>query len=184
MRSRRNFALHLLCILLFCLPAYQSAAAEPGMQTLSAVSKPVAAPAFELTDLDGRPQKLADYLGKVVVLNFWATWCPPCREEMPSMQRGWEKVRDEDIVFIGVNVGEDADTVFLFLADYSVDFPLLLDEDATVIEQYPVTGLPTTYIIDPLGRITHRAVGGRAWDDDVLLNSLRALRSPKESPNP
>jgi peroxiredoxin len=164
---------------MFCLPAYQSIAAEPRVQTLSAVSKPVVAPAFELTDLDGRPQKLADYLGKVVVLNFWATWCPPCREEMPSMQRGWEKVRDEDIVFLGVNVGEDADTVFLFLADYSVDFPLLLDEDATVIERYPVTGLPTTYIIDPQGRITHRAVGGRAWDDDALLNSLRALKSPE-----
>ena len=179
MRLRCLFLPRLLCILMFCLPAYQSIAAEPGVQTLSAVSKPVAAPAFELTDLDGQPHKLTDYLGKVVVLNFWATWCPPCREEMPSMQRGWEKVRDEDIVFLGVNVGEDADTVFLFLADYSVDFPLLLDKDATVIEQYPVTGLPTTYIIDPQGRITHRAVGGRAWDDEALLNSLRALKLPE-----
>lgn len=93
------------------------------------------------------------------------------------MQRAWEKVRDEGIVFLGVNVGEDADTVFLFLADYPVDFPLLLDVDANVIKQYPVTGLPTTYIIDPQGRITHRAVGGRDWADDQLLNTLRALRS-------
>ncbi len=179
MRLQRICLLQLLCMLVLCLSAYQSAAKESGAQTLSAVTKPVAAPAFELMDLDGRPHKLADYLGKVVVLNFWATWCPPCREEMPSMQRGWEKVRDEDIVFLGVNVGEDADTVFLFLADYSVDFPLLLDKDAKVIEEYPVTGLPTTYIIDAQGRITHRAVGGRAWDDDVLLDRLRALKSPK-----
>ena len=179
MTLRQSVVPVLLCMLVVGLPAFESIAAETGEQTLSAVTKPVAAPGFELTDVDGRTQKLSDYLGKVVVLNFWATWCPPCRYEMPSMQRGWEKVRDEDIVFLGVNVGEDEDTVFMFFADYPVDFPLLLDKDAKVIAQYPVTGLPTTYVIDPQGRITHRAVGGRAWDDDGLLNSLRALKSPE-----
>ncbi len=175
MSFHHNVLLRLMCVLICCFHSVSAVAATPSTQTLSAVAKPVAAPAFELTDIDGQPRKLSDYLGKVVVLNFWATWCPPCREEMPSMQRGWEKVRDENIVFVGVNVGEDEDTVFLFFADYPVDFPLLLDQDAKVIEEYPVTGLPTTYIIDPQGRITHRAVGGRAWDDDALLNSLRKL---------
>lgn len=155
-------------------------AATPGSerQTLTAAERPLPAPAFTLPDLDGKPHALADYRGKVVVLNFWATWCPPCRYEMPAMQRAWEKVRDDGIVFVGVDVGEDADTVFTFLADYPVDFPLLLDQDAKVIEQYPVTGLPTTYVIDPQGRITHRAVGSREWDDAGLLDSLRALRRP------
>lgn len=165
-------------VLLACLSAQPVSAESPGssgQQTLTAAQKPMPAPEFTLPDLDGKPHALADYRGKVVVLNFWATWCPPCRYEMPAMQRAWEKVRDEDIVFIGVDVGEDTDTVFTFLADYPVDFPLLLDEEAKVIEQYPVTGLPTTYIIDPQGRITHRAVGGREWDDEGLLNELREL---------
>ncbi|MFA7388712.1 MAG: TlpA disulfide reductase family protein [Thiohalobacteraceae bacterium] len=164
-----------LSILLFCMALTPAQAETPAAQTLPAAKQPTPAPDFELPDLEDRMHKLSDYRGNVVVLNFWATWCPPCRYEMPSMQRAAEKTRDEDIVFLGVDVGEDQDTVFTFLADYPVDFPLLLDRDASVIEQYPVTGLPTTYIIDPEGRITHRAVGGREWDDDGLLQILRGL---------
>jgi len=144
-------------------------------QTLPELPRPIVAPNFELADLDGGLHKLTDYRGKVVVLNFWATWCPPCRYEMPSMQRGWEAAEADGIVFLGVNVGEDADTVFMFLADYSVEFPLLLDKDATVIKEYQVVGLPTTFIIDPQGRITHRVIGSREWDDAALLHALRGL---------
>lgn len=147
----------------------------PGMQTLTPLPSPVAAADFALQDSDGVRHTLADYRGKVVVLNFWATWCPPCRAEMPSMQRGWEAARDDGVVFIAVNVGEDADTIFMFLGAYALDFPVLLDKDAKVVGQYPVTGLPTTYIIDTEGRITHRAVGGREWDDVQLLQTLRKL---------
>lgn len=170
-----------IAAMLICLCATSVFAASPAgeRQTLTPAQRPAPAPEFTLPDLDGKTHALADYRGKVVVLNFWATWCPPCRYEMPSMQRAWEKVRDEGIVFIAVDVGEDSDTVFTFLADYPVEFPLLLDEEAKVIEQYPVTGLPTTYVIDPQGRITHRAVGGREWDDPNLLASLRALRQPQ-----
>lgn len=164
------------CCAVLLLASAPAAVEADAPQTLHAARTPLPAPDFELADLDGSPHRLSDYRGKVVVLNFWATWCPPCRYEMPSMQRAWEQVRDEDIVFLGVNVGEDADTVFLFLADYPVDFPLLFDREAKVIEAYPVTGLPTTYIIDPAGRITHRAVGSREWDDAGLLDELRALR--------
>lgn len=167
----------LLAAVVFYFGATVSFAASPAAdrQTLTPAQQPMPAPEFTLPDLDGKPHTLADYRGKVVVLNFWATWCPPCRYEMPAMQRAWEKVRDENIVFVGVDVGEDSDTVFTFLADYPVEFPLLLDQDAKVIEQYPVTGLPTTYVIDPRGRITHRAVGGREWDDEALLKELRSL---------
>lgn len=169
-------------LLLTCLQAATVRAETPAaavQQTLTAAQQPTPAPEFSLPDLDGKLHTLSEYRGKLVVLNFWATWCPPCRYEMPAMQRAWEQVGDEGIVFLGVDVGEDSDTVFTFLADYPLDFPLLLDEQAKVIEQYPVTGLPTTYIIDPQGRITHRAVGGRAWDDTALLDRLRALRTPR-----
>lgn len=165
-----------VCCAVALVTSAPAAAEVPAPQTLHAAQTPQPAPDFELVDLDGALHRLSDYRGKVVVLNFWATWCPPCRYEMPSMQRGWERVRDEDIVFLGVNIGEDTDTVFTFLADYPVEFPLLFDEKAAVIEAYPVTGLPTTYIIDPAGRITHRAVGSREWDDAGLLAELRALR--------
>ena len=168
--------LYAFCCALLALASAPAAAEPAAAQALHPAQTPRLAPDFELPDLDGRLHKLSDYRGQVVVLNFWATWCPPCRAEMPSMQRGWEQVKDEGIVFLGVNVGEDADTVFLFLADYPVDFPLLFDAQAKVIEAYPVTGLPTTYIIDPAGRITHRAVGSREWDDTGLLDELRALR--------
>lgn len=144
-------------------------------QTLPPVARPFVAADFALKAEDGKVYRLSDYRGKVVILNFWATWCPPCREEMPAMERAWQKVRDRNIAILAVNVGEDADTIFEFTGHYPVGFPLLMDRDGKVIQQYPVTGLPTTYIIDPRGRVTHRAVGAREWDDAALLGSLRAM---------
>jgi peroxiredoxin len=157
-------------LLLLC-----TAAMSAPPQTLPPLATPLTAPAFELPDIDGKRHRLEDYRGKVVVLNFWATWCPPCRYEMPSMERARQKLAGEDIVILAVNVGEDADTIFEFTGNYPVEFPLLLDQQGTVIKQYPVVGLPTTYIIDPHGRVSHRAVGSREWDDDELLNELRGL---------
>jgi len=164
-----------LCAWLLATNAVTAPEKSLAEQTLPELPRPIAAPNFELVDLDGGLHKLTDYRGKVVVLNFWATWCPPCRYEMPSMQRGWEAAEADGVVFLGVNVGEDADTVFMFLADYSVEFPLLLDKEATVIKEYQVVGLPTTFIIDPQGRITHRVIGSREWDDAALLHVLRGL---------
>lgn len=156
---------------------YLTAGAAGAAQTLSRLEDPPMAPVLELEDMDGRVYRLADYRGQVVIVNFWATWCPPCRREMPSMERAWEQVRDEGIMMLAVNVGEDPDTVFTFTADYPVSFPLLLDQDATVTESWPLRGLPTTYVIDPRGRVVYRAIGGREWDDPALLERIRALAS-------
>lgn len=149
-----------------------------GADTLSLTAlanKPVA-PAFSLQDIDGNTHHLADYRGKVVVINFWATWCPPCREEMPSMQRAWEStLKKEDIPLLAINVGENEETIFAFTGDYPVDFPLLMDLDSAVIDSWPVRGLPTTFIIDKKGRLIYRAIGGRAWDDEKLLAAIKAL---------
>ncbi len=134
------------------------------------------APDFELTDLDGNRHRLSDYRGQVLIINFWATWCPPCREEMPSMQRAWEQLEKEGILMFGIDVGESEDTIFQFTANYPVEFPLLMDLDSTVINQWPVVGLPTTFVVDPKGRIIYRAIGGREWDDPALLALVRALR--------
>lgn len=152
------------------------AAENAAVQTLTRIEKPYAAPAFTLRGEDGKTYRLADYRGKVVVLNFWATWCPPCRYEMPSMERAYKKVQDEGIVLLAINVGESEDEIFEFTGRYPVTFPLLLDSDGAVIRRYGVIGLPTTFVIDPRGRVTHRAVGGREWDDERLLSQLRELR--------
>lgn len=143
-------------------------------QTLPAfLDKP--APEFTLPDTEGQTHRLRDYRGQVVVLNFWATWCPPCREEMPAMERLHEQVAGTGIAVVAINVGEDEDTIFRFTGDYPVTFPLLMDREGTIVEEYPVIGLPTTYIIDPAGIIRHRAVGTREWDAPEVVRELRAL---------
>ncbi len=162
-----RFFLHLLVIL-----AWSPLLAG---QSLTPLPNRPPAPDLALVDLDGETHSLSDYRGKVVIVNFWATWCPPCREEMPSMQRAWEQVKDENVVMLAVDVGEDEDTVFAFLGQAPVEFPLLLDQDSKATTSWPVKGLPTTYVVDPEGRLAYRAIGGREWDDAGLLESIRQL---------
>jgi len=148
-------------------------------QTLPRVEKSFAAPDFTLESDDGKHYRLADYHGKVVMINFWATWCPPCRREMPSMERMWKKIKGKGIQVFAINVGEDADTIFEFRGSYPVTFPILMDKDGRIVKQYPVTGLPTTYIIDPQGQVVYRAVGSREWDQAGLYEQLLKLRKQK-----
>ncbi|MFQ5644852.1 MAG: redoxin domain-containing protein [Thiogranum sp.] len=161
---------------LFAVFALPPAGAEPPPQRLQEVAERPPAPDFTLRDMDGVEHTLSGYRGKVVILNFWASWCPPCREEMPSMQRAWEEFRTEDVVMLAVNVGEDEDSIFEFTASYPVEFPLLLDSDSAVIGSWPVRGLPTTFIIDPQGRIVYRAIGGRDWSATGIMKKVRALK--------
>ena len=147
-----------------------------GPQLLSEVKPIIAAPAFTLADLDEETHTLSDYAGKPVIVNFWATWCPPCREEMPSMERAWQKLESEGIAMLGINVGENFDTVFGFTSQVDVSFPLLLDTDSKATAKWPIRGLPTTYVLNGEGEIVYQAVGGREWDDDALLDQVRALQ--------
>jgi peroxiredoxin len=145
-------------------------------QTLTPVPDRPPAPDFDLKDPDGKPVRLLDFRGKPLIVNFWATWCPPCREEMPSMQRAHAAVSKEGIGVVAINVGEDADTVAQFLASAQVQFPLPLDETSKVVMSYPVRGLPTTFVVDSDGRLAYVATGEREWDDPALLNLVRALK--------
>lgn len=92
------------------------------------------------------------------------------------MQRAWERLQAEGILMFGINVGEDEDTIFRFSADYPVDFPLLLDVDSAVTGQWPVRGLPTTFVVDPAGRLAYQAIGSREWDAPDLMALVMALR--------
>ncbi|MFO7602472.1 MAG: TlpA disulfide reductase family protein [Gammaproteobacteria bacterium] len=171
--SPRRFFLYLLCCLALSGPV-----AGAGPQTLPLLAKPFAATDFDLRGEDGRRYRLSDYRGQVVLINFWATWCPPCRFEMPSLERLWQQVRDKGVVILAVNVGEDQDTIFEFMGQYPMSFPLPMDQDGEVVKAYPVTGLPTSYIVSPQGQVTHRAVGSREWDDAGLIKQLLDMRQP------
>jgi len=144
--------------------------------TLTPISGDVQAPDFSLQDTNGKTHRLSDYRGKPVIINFWTTWCPPCREELPSMNRAWHQLKQEGIAMLAINMGEDEDTIFIFSADYPTDFPILMDQTGEVIEQWPVKGLPTTYVVAPDGTIAYRAIGSREWDDKTLLDMVRALK--------
>ena len=158
------------------LPLHAAHAAAPP-QTMTAVPNQPAAPEFALKDIDRKLHRLTESRGKVVLVNFWATWCPPCRREMPSMQRAWKQLKGENFEMYAVNVGEDEDTIFGFTFSTGVEltFPILLDRDAQVVKAWPVVALPTSFIVDTRGRIVYRAVGGREWDDPALLEKIREL---------
>lgn len=141
------------------------------------IEEPIQAPSFTLKDIDDKTHKLEDYRGRVVVVNFWATWCPPCRREMPSMEQAWHKLKQHNIEMLAINVGEDADTIFTFTADYPVTFPLLMDRDSSVISAWPVKGLPTTFVVDKQGQIVYRVIGGRDWNSPELVQMLIDLQN-------
>ena len=168
--------LPLLGALALALPA-RGEDLPPLTHALTPITKPYAAPVLKLPDLDGKVHDLTDLQGKVVVVNFWATWCPPCRREMPSLERLRQRLADKGLAVVAVDVGEDGDTVFSFTGQLepAPSFPLLLDKDSAAMQRWKVKGLPTTYVVDSQGRVTHRAVGGREFDHEALVKQLESL---------
>jgi len=160
---------------LFNLALSTANADEPALQTLHKIPEKPLAPEFILYDIDDNPHKLSDFHGKTVVINFWATWCPPCRYEIPSMERLQEKIKNKDIIILAINIGEDAETIFEFIKDYNINFPILMDIDSSITKKYPVIGLPTSYIIDSEGRIVYRAIGSREWDSGSIIEKLKSV---------
>jgi len=146
-------------------------------EVFSPVSDNPVAPKLKLHDMDGRQVDLEKLKGKVVLVNFWATWCPPCRREMPSLQRLWEKLGPTKIQIVAVNVGEDADTVLGFMGtlDGSPTFPIAFDKDGAASHGWPVRGLPTTFLIDKNGRIAYQAIGGREFDSPENIRLITEL---------
>jgi peroxiredoxin len=156
------------------LLALATCAAAAG-QGLSEVPGWPAAEDFELADLQGHRHRLADSRGRVLVLAFWASWCIPCREELPSLQRAAAQLRDRDVVILGVNLGEDPETVRRFAQQQALSLPLLLDTESRVATAWQVRGLPTAFVVDRDGRVVLRANGARRWDDPELLRTLLAV---------
>lgn len=143
----------------------------------SPLSKPLAAKNFSLTDTDENTHQLSELRGKVVVINFWAVWCPPCREEMPSLERLRRKLVNKPVVVLAINQGEDSEQILSYLwgLEPVPEFPILLDSDMKVSSDWGVTGLPTTYIIDKKGNIVYRMIGGREFDHPEIVKVIDKL---------
>ncbi len=132
------------------------------------------APDFILQFADGTKTKLSDWQGQPVVLNFWATWCAPCREEMPEFVAAYERYQDDGLVIVGVNAQESASQAAGFIEDFNMAFPVALDARGDVQQLYNVRGLPTTVFIDREGRIVERWAGLlRASALEELLAEIR-----------
>jgi cytochrome c biogenesis protein CcmG, thiol:disulfide interchange protein DsbE len=134
-----------------------------------------ASPELALKDLQGREHRLSDYRGKVVVLNFWATWCEPCREEMPSMQRLQERLAGKPFAILAVDFGEGEPRVRAFLEKLPLKFTILLDRDGGVARAWRVRVLPVSFVIDPDQRIRYSVVGDAEWDSPAVEQAVRGL---------
>jgi peroxiredoxin len=134
------------------------------------------APDFQLPDLYGETLALSDVKGKKVVLNFWATWCPPCRVEMPDMQELSENYPDELVILAVNQINSEArgtETVKSFVQDFGLTFPILIDEGGEVASMYRVRSLPTSYLIDSEGIIRHMMIGPMSYDwMRTMLNQM------------
>jgi peroxiredoxin len=132
-------------------------------------------PALALKDLDGRPHRLSDYRGKVVLINFWATWCAPCRDEMPSIQGLKNKMSGKPFAVLAVNLDEPESRIRKFLSQVKVDFDILLDIEKRAAKAWNARILPASYIIGPDGRIRYTLVGEFNWDHEHIVARISEL---------
>jgi cytochrome c biogenesis protein CcmG/thiol:disulfide interchange protein DsbE len=143
------------------------------------------APAFTAHALDGRPVSLQDFKGKVVVLNVWATWCEPCRYEMPALDRMYQQLASNGVVVLGVSIdvtkgqtdglGNMGGDVAEFVKEYKLTFPVAVDPEQKIKQRYGITGLPTTFIIGKDGKVVEKRLGPAKWDEPPYIDKIRAL---------
>ncbi|MEZ4415375.1 MAG: TlpA disulfide reductase family protein [Gemmatimonadota bacterium] len=148
----------------------------------------VAAPTFAYPSLEGDTLDLADYRGKVVLVNLWATWCAPCRSEMPSMQRLYEEMKDRPFEILAVNVdarfgevdvgGRPGGDVPAFVSELGLTFPILLNPAGEIQREYQTTGLPESFLVGPDGVIRRKVAGGTNWDQLAYREQIERMLTP------
>ncbi len=149
-----------------------AAAQAAGLQPYTGDPTP---PPLAALDLKGREHRLEDYRGRVILLNFWATWCPPCVEEIPSMGRLQAGFDEQDFVILGVDIGEDAATVEAFLNQVPAAFPVLLDPAGTLVAPWKIRAFPTSFLLDREGRIRYGYYGALEWDNPAVETLVQGL---------
>ena len=136
---------------------------------------PVEIDDFSLDDLNGESIALSSLRGNLVFLNFWATWCPPCRAEMPSMQALYESLEDASFTIVAVDVREPKQTVSNYIEENGFTFPVLLDSTGRIGGYFGARSIPTTYLINPEGKAIAFLVGSRSWEDEEIETLFRTL---------
>ena len=136
-------------------------------------------PALSLKDMEGRPQSLEAYRGKVVIVNFWATWCEPCREEMPSLNKLRKSLEGQPVQMFAINVAEGEARINGFLEKVPLDFPVLLDRESTVLKAWKVRLMPATFILGKDGRVRYTFSGARDWADESVRAAIVALAAER-----
>jgi len=183
------FIVMLMCGSVALLPAQQDR--EEGIENLSEAQKilyregfgvpknPMEAPDFTLKDLSGNTVTLSEMQGKVVLLNLWATWCPPCKKEMPSMEELYRELPREDFTILAVAAPnaprESLEQIERLIEENGYTFPILLDEDMKVNQTYGTGSIPTSWIIDPEGMLAARLVGAVDWKKEAIVSALSTL---------
>ena len=137
-----------------------------------------AAPALALQDLEGRLHRLEDYRGKVVLINFWATWCEPCRDEMPSMNRLRASLAGRPFEVLAINLAESEPRIRRFLEQLPLDFPVLMDRDGAASKAWRARLLPVSFLLDPGGRIRYSVLGEVDWAGQAVREAILQLLPP------
>lgn len=138
-------------------------------------NREIPAPTFEINDIESNNLALEDYRGEILLLNFWATWCPPCREEIPSMEAMMLKLENKGIRLLAVSSGEAEDTVIRFVEEQNMQLHVALDPDGKWSNAYGINSIPTTFVIDKQGNFLARKQGGMDWNDPELIEALLIL---------
>jgi peroxiredoxin len=161
-------------------PAGQGLALDEGVRELDLIRPPRAKRAEEFTValVRGETLKLREQRGKAVMINFWATWCPPCREEMPAMERLYRRHRERGFVLLAVSVDTDASLVRPFLEHHKLTFPVALDAKMELANTYGVRALPSSFLIDRNGYMTALALGPRPWDSRAAHALVEGMLGP------
>ncbi|MCL5023080.1 MAG: TlpA family protein disulfide reductase [Nitrospirae bacterium] len=132
------------------------------------------APDFVLKEVNQKTVSLSGLKGNVVLINFWATWCPPCRGEMPSLNKLYRDYRNRGLVVLAVSTDRSIDSVRDYLSSHPVDFPVLIDSDSKVARRFKVFSLPTSYLLDRNGKVLRRFLGEEEWESPSVRKTIEA----------
>jgi len=173
---KTKFHFFILLLLVSCGAMADNIKVPKGILVLDSVlAKP-----FTLPDIDGEPHSFTTQSDKWRFVHFWASWCGPCRREMPLIQSLANAMQDKPLEIILINTAEDEDTIFSFMGIVTPDMNSLMDRDGEITERWQPRGLPTTILVDPQGRKRYMAIGGREWSTKPYLNFLQRLFDNKE----